>query len=394
MRKDLNDYLACLYVYFAKRNDKRKHQKAPHSHRRVQILSLFGWTNIVQPYRPKEGFALCAALGILGKTTPTARELISRCGALGGSFKEAKDTLCRLTGMDLSSSKLRNISLAEGEAAYDELQNPSSDIRSYSGKPKDAVTKVDHTLFSMADGGSANCCKVDTCNTKGKNGDATTRQIRVAIFGEYEWLDKNAHPIPYTNSFSYAVCGGNIEEFTATLRKHGLSRGCNTATRMHCLADGETALEKAFRDAFPHAIFTNDFYHTCEHLHECIKIIIKDSACCEKEYIYSRNLLHRYGAKSVIKRLHTYYEDKLNEHPDALDHLRYLQKREDNMCYSQRRKEGLHIGTGHIEAAVRILIVRRTKQAGMHWRHVNAVYIAALHAKYRSHRKMTSAPTK
>jgi hypothetical protein len=31
--------------------------------------------------------------------------------------------------------------------------------------------------------------------------------------------------------------------------------------------------------------------------------------------------------------------------------------------------------------------VRRCKQAGMHWRHSNAVSMAAIHAHYRSHRK-------
>jgi len=31
--------------------------------------------------------------------------------------------------------------------------------------------------------------------------------------------------------------------------------------------------------------------------------------------------------------------------------------------------------------------VRRCKQAGMHWRHVNAVFMAAIHACYRSHHK-------
>jgi hypothetical protein len=31
-----------------------------------------------------------------------------------------------------------------------------------------------------------------------------------------------------------------------------------------------------------------------------------------------------------------------------------------------------------------VLVVRRTKQAGMHWRLANAVRMAAIHARYRS----------
>ena len=36
--------------------------------------------------------------------------------------------------------------------------------------------------------------------------------------------------------------------------------------RMQCVADGEEALEKALRDAFPFAEFTNDVMHACGYL--------------------------------------------------------------------------------------------------------------------------------
>ena len=62
------------------------------------------------------------------------------------------------------------------------------------------------------------------------------------------------------------------------------------------------------------------------------------------------------------------------------------------MQYGKLRKEGLLIGTGHIEAAIRVLIVRRTKQAGMHWRLANATYIAAYHAMLRSNKSASLSP--
>jgi len=73
----------------------------------------------------------------------------------------------------------------------------------------------------------------------------------------------------------------------------------------------------------------------------------------------------------------------------ALTHLLYLEKRKYNMRYGWFSRNGYYIGSGHVEAAVRVLIVRRCKQAGMHWRHANAVRMAAIHAHYRSHRKAT-----
>ena len=53
----------------------------------------------------------------------------------------------------------------------------------------------------------------------------------------------------------------------------------------------------------------------------------------------------------------------------------------------QHWKNGYYIGSGHVEAAVRVLIVRRCRRAGRHWRHTNAVSMAAIHARYRSHQK-------
>ncbi len=70
--------------------------------------------------------------------------------------------------------------------------------------------------------------------------------------------------------------------------------------------------------------------------------------------------------------------------PQALKDLLYLEKLKDNMRYGWLWKNGYYIGSGHVEAAVRVLIVRRTKQAGMHWRLHNAVLMAAIHARYRS----------
>jgi hypothetical protein len=48
------------------------------------------------------------------------------------------------------------------------------------------------------------------------------------------------------------------------------------------------------------------------------------------------------------------------------------------------RRKGLFIASERIEAAARVLVARWCKQAGMHWRHQNAVRISAIHAQLRS----------
>ncbi|MDA3925721.1 MAG: hypothetical protein PF904_13560 [Kiritimatiellae bacterium] len=77
-------------------------------------------------------------------------------------------------------------------------------------------------------------------------------------------------------------------------------------------------------------------------------------------------------------------KDTLAASQDAKRELKYLEKRVENMCYGKLRKDGLFIASGHIEAAARVLVARRCKQAGMHWRHANAIKISAIIASIRS----------
>jgi hypothetical protein len=239
-------------------------------------------------------------------------------------------------------------------------------------------------MFCMLDGTGAPCTKLDTADTPGKNGDAGTRQIRVALFGEYGWLDKKGRPSPFKGSFSYAVSGAEIAEVTGLVRKLGLARGYGSAARMQCVADGEEALEKALRDAFPGAIFTNDFMHACGHMHACCENLGLSADATAKEYRFLKGLLYRTSASAVIKRIENKYAQALANSPDAGKELDYIRKRKQNMCYGRLRKEGLFIASGHVEAAARVLVVRRCKQAGMHWRHKNAIRMSAILAHMRS----------
>jgi len=382
-RKDLLAFLGKLFTLFGMRR-----ADSCHSVRTVQILTTLGWTESSESYVPKRPSVLRPALGIKDKATTAARDAVERCGALCGSFREGADTLLRLTGIAVSVSKLRNMTLTFGEACVSDQKEPCPDTRQYAGTPAKAVTQVERTLFCMADGGSANCCKADTEGIPGKNGgEAGTRQIRVGILGEYEWLDKDGRPAPWLDSFSYFVSGETIDKFTSQLKRHGLARGSGTAPRMQCVADGEPALEDACRDAFPYALFTNDFAHASDHLHDCCLALGLEEGLASKEYRFCRGLLYRSGAESAVRRLRRLYQKSLDASPHALRNLLYLETRKENMRYGWLRKNGYYIGSGHVEAAIRVLVVRRCKQAGMHWRHVNAVSMSAIHAHYRSHQK-------
>jgi len=356
-----------------------------HGYRTRLVLTCVGWVAVRHAYIRAGASAFLAALGVVARSTAAARDRTVRCAVLCGSFAEGRNMLACLCGIAISVSKLRALALGHGEHCLREQDMAAADVRTYPAyKPKDGETETVRTLFCMLDGTGSPCTKADTAGIKGKNGQAGTRQIRVAVFGEYQWLDKKGRPLPFRGSFSYAVSGDTISQASVLVRRLGLARGYGKVIRMQCVADGEEALEKALRDAFPDAIFTNDFMHACDHLHACCEQLEPDPQALAKEYRFLKGLLYRIGAASVIKRIERRHAPALEKSGEAKKQLDYLRKREPNMRYGKLRKAGLFIASGHVEAAARVIVVRRCKQAGMHWRHENAIRISAILANLRS----------
>ena len=363
-------------------------RKGVHSVRTVQELSSFGWGEVRCPYRrgAGEGLDFRKAFGIRRKMTPCASEAVSRLAVQLGSFKEARDALETLGCGTVSESKIRDETLHVGKGCLDAQRNPEKDVRSYADAqlkvPEDG-RRVPRTLVAMADGTNAPCTKADTKGIPGKNGgEAGSRQLRVMSFNEYVAVTGKGVPVPIDGSFSYAVMKGDVGELAGVLKLQGLARGSGTVPRMQCVADGEEALEQAMRDAFPFAVFTNDFMHASGYLNRCCQALgVADAA---KEYGTCRAVMLRHGAGSAVDRIRRLYADELAASEEARGALDYLDRRRENMRYGWLRRNGYYISSAHAEAAARILVARRCKQAGMHWRHENAACVCALIAKLRS----------
>jgi hypothetical protein len=356
--------------------------------RTKHVFTRFGWCEVRHPYRvgnPEESDVF-KAFGIERKMTQSALKVATMLSVTQGSFKEAKETLATLGCGNLSISKLRRETLHVGEEVLSGLRTPKKDIRQYSDtklRTPEGSHRVPRTLVMMADGTNPPCTKADTSGIKGKNSaQAKSRQLRVTSACEYVNVTDKGVPIPIAGSFSYAVTDLGIEELTSLIHEHAISRGSGTVPRVQCVADGEEALEKAMRDALPFAEFTNDFMHASSYLNTCCEKLGIDNAL--KEYKTCRSILLRHGAGSVVDRIKRLYTDKLRASKEARDALNYLDKRRNNMRYGWLRKNGYYISSCHIEAAARIIVARRCKQAGMHWRHHNAACVCAIIAKLRS----------
>ena len=353
-----------------------------------QVFTRFGRCDVRFPYRvgsPGESDVF-RAFGVERKMTPCASSVATRLAVTQGSFKEAVDTLSLLGCGRLSVSKLRKETLRAGEAALAGLRTPGKDVRQYPDaklRTPDGAHRVPRTLVVMADGTNPPCTKADTSGIRGKqSAQAKSRQLRVTSICEYANATDRGVPIPMAGSFSYSVTDLGIGELTGLIREQAVSRGSGTVPRVQCVADGEEALERAMRDALPFAEFTNDFMHAAGYLNDCCgRLGIPDPA---GEYRTCRAIMLRHGAGSAVDRIRRLYAKELAASKEAGVALDYLDKRRGNMRYGWLRRNGYYISSCHVEAAARILVARRCKQSGMHWRIHNAACVCAIIARLRS----------
>lgn len=378
-----------------------------HDCRKRNMLTACGWIEVARAYcRPRRHiaalahrkdrtptpcvFPLDAALGLERGATPAARDSVARCAALCGSLAEARGMLAHLTPIRIATATLRTMALRTGQKALDLQENPPLDIRPPQAPPAPGDTRrvfpVARTMYVMMDGTGVPCTEADTAHVKGRASDGTAgkREVKVGIIGYYAWLDPLERPVPEPASVTHVVSIAGATDFGILMRKAAISRGYATAPRVQVVGDGADWIANIARHAFPKAIFTADFYHACEHLHAlCLQLQFPDDQV-RRKYRRLKGILFRHGAQSLIRHLNKVHAPVITASIPAQKEIAYFQKRIPAMRYGEFRKQGLYIASGHAEAACRTDVARRCKQAGMHWRHQNAVRICAILAALRS----------
>ena len=344
---------------------------------------------------PRKGGADCAypALAALGERdgmTPSFADAMQRMGVVAGSFAEGSAMIKLMLGVDMPTSTFRRKMLLAGERAARDQEFPLFRILSpyFPAWLLASTTETTPTMYIMMDGTGVPCVEKDTKNSKGRgpDGRAGTREVKVGIVGTYRRLDKKGRPVRDPGCETHIVSAKTASEFGVLLRRHANSRGYGKAgLRVQIIGDGADWIIGIVRNAFPDSsvIFTNDFYHACEYLHSFISMVEQPERV-EKAYHTAKSTLKRRGADKLLRHLRNKYSH-IAPGSEAWSKIEYIEKRTEYMRYGEFIERGLFIGSGPVEAACRTDVVRRCKQAGMHWRLKNAAAMSALVARFRSH---------
>ena len=344
---------------------------------------------------PRKGGAPCAfpldsVMDVVDGMTSGMQDRMQRSAVLAGSFAEGGTLLEKFTGVQISTSTFRRKALSAGERAVVAQESPPVRVLNpfLPAWLLASTTGTTPTLYIMLDGTGVPCVKKDTEGVKGKDADgrAGTREVKVGLVGTYRRLNKKGRPVRDPGCESHIVSMKTASEFGTLLRRLAFSRGYGTDFRVQIVGDGAEWIANIVEKAFPDnkVIFTNDFYHACEYLHEAVELAENNADNVKKIYRIARSILLRYGGKSLIKHMRKKRYPSLPEDHEAWKKLKYIEDRCENMKYGEYKKQGLFIASGLVEAACRTDVARRCKQSGMHWRFKNAASMCALVARFRS----------
>ena len=370
------------------------------------LLSCLGSVPFEFAYVPKgrQVAATVKALGWSGMVTAAAKRHIARTGALAGSFAEARETLKDLAAAEVSVTRVRTLTLEVGQKTLEAQENGTlSDLGGVTPPPTGTRTRgpeghtftpgifVGETMIISVDGTGAPCTHADTDGVKGKaEGEAGTRELKVALVTVYTHVDPKGKPLTHRASTSYLVTYKSAGDLLPALRQEALRRGYGHIRRVQFIGDGADWIRHLWQQVFKDAILTLDFYHACEYLCLICKEIFS-AAAVPAGFKLLKGKLKRYSGATLLRFLTTEHDAALTALSDqGKAALNYLQTRVDFMNYGWLRREHYYIGSGSVESACKFLVAARCKQAGMHWRHKNAAYIASIRAALRSNRQIAA----
>ena len=179
MRKSLIDFFERFFLWCALFQPVR----GSRGMRKETVLTQFGKVDVVRRYvinnKERPGF-----IGRVGRCTRACEEYVAEEGCDRSSFKRA-ETVSRARGIDISASKIREVTLRHGKETYESPVPEKIDLM-----PKQACggkrRRTALTMVASVDGTCAPCAKEDLKESKGRDGgEAKGRNIDVGMVAVY-----------------------------------------------------------------------------------------------------------------------------------------------------------------------------------------------------------------
>ena len=334
------------------------------------VLSAFGWLTYPRTYYQAPGQAgncpLDDVLGILGGCTPMAARLLCRTAARTPYVEGAEDLL-ELAGLEVDPSFIQRLAQLVGTRGQPLLERLTVPV------PANA-----RTIYFMADGTGVPMAKPELEGRAGKapDGQATTREAKLAAVFTQTILDEAGHPVRDPSSTTYLGTFEPSDEFGGRLRQAALARNMGHFARQAFLGDGAAWVWTIGAQCFPDARQILDFYHGGEHVSELAKLVFDDPGSAQNMTVRWQALLYDSELDELLAEARQKAPPQKQE--AIAKALQYFENNRERMDYQKYRAEGYFIGSGVVEAGCKKVIGGRLKQSGMFWKVPGANAITVL----------------
>lgn len=338
--------------------------------RSCEVLSIFGPVTLRRDYHhppgPEGGFPLDQGLGIIGGCTPGAARLLGRTAAQL-PFVESSQQLQALAGLTVDPSQIQRLVQLLGppaQARLVELPGPTP-------KPvPQFYVSVDGTGVPMVRP------ELEGRTGKGPDGQAKTREVKLAAFFTQTTTDAKGHPLRDPQSTTYLGSFVGSDQFGPQTLLAARQRGLAQASQVIYLGDGAAWVWEIARTCFPQAAQILDYYHASEHVAALAKAIYADPGTAQNWTIRWQSLLYDSELDELFADVRTACPTAPND--DVQRELDYLERNRTRMDYRTYRQRGWFIGSGVVEAGCKRVIGQRLKQSGMFWTEPGAAAVLSL----------------
>ncbi len=331
-------------------------------YRSRNIHTLFGWIRL------KRGYYHCpycqTALAPYDKASGLGREQLSpglarMCClfAVADSFAESARKLEQTCGQRVSQTTIERVVQQVGSAALEQQNRGLEDFLSRRGPPEAAVHP--QRLYVAADG------------TTVPEIDGWHEAKAGCIYWQSERFDRTKR---------YLACFDHSQKFGWRLWLEACRCGLREAQEVVYLGDGAGWIRSEHNRHFRRATFIIDWFHACEHVWDCGKVLFGEGTDATTRWVAERLALLWDGwTRKLLDELGWQRKCHRGGKGQAIEKLsRYIKANEQQMRYDVFRAKGYDIGSGSAEGACKHVIGKRLKQSGMIWSRLGSSTTLAL----------------
>lgn len=355
-------------------------------------------TTVLGPVRVSRAWYHCAGckhgfaprdeqLGTAGTPlSPGMREMIARAGA-EVPFGKAAALIKDLAGVTVSAKTAERSAEASGAAARAAGSAEAAALRARAIRPLPPPAPVPDMLYIEVDGTGVPVRRSETEGRpgKGEDGQARTREIKLARLFTVSRTDSHGRPVMDPGSSSYVATFDGKDALADLVEAEYLRRGGEHFRQVVAIGDGAAWIWAMAGKLYPHATHITDIYHAREHLHDLaghLAFITPDPP----RWLEERSAeLDAGNIEAIITAARQYPLTGLKA-AELDTKVGYFEHNAHRMRYARFKKLGMFTGSGAIEGGIKAIVVQRAKQSGMHWTTTGAAAIIALRTQHASGR--------